>query len=185
MLNNEAGIVKMCKDGDQNAFGLIYDAYIEKIYKFIYYKTSHKETAEDLTSITFTKAFDKIKSFDDSSNFSSWIYTIARNTVIDHYRTHKESIDIKDAWDIPDGSDIERDVDTKRKIDQVKGYLTGLTKEQQEIVIMRVWNELSYKEIAEVLGKSEASCKMTFSRAVAKIRSDVPLGILAALIINM
>ena len=89
MENDEFAIVQSCQKGSVEDFGRLYDLYIKKIYNFIYYKTHHQETAEDLVSIVFTKALKKINTFDNSGTFSAWLYRIARNTVIDHYRTKK------------------------------------------------------------------------------------------------
>lgn len=172
----QAALARAAARGDREAFGKLYDAFIRPIYNFIYYKTHHQETAEDLVSIVFTKAFTNISSFNaDKAPFTAWLYQIARNTVIDHYRTEKATSDIEDAWDIDDGTDIVRDFDAKQKLEKVQKYLAGLTPEQRDIVIMRVWQEMSYEEIAEVLGKSVDSCKMMFSRTMKKLRNEMPL----------
>ena len=85
----------------QDDFGKLYDQHVKKIYEFIYFKTHHKETAEDLTSVTFMKALSNIESFDEKkASFKTWLYRIARNTVIDHYRMKRETADLEDAWDL-------------------------------------------------------------------------------------
>ena len=100
MDSKEQKLIKDCLGGDLKKFGGLYELYIDKIYKFIYFKTHHKETAEDLVSQTFFKALENIKGFDPSKGkFSSWLYRIARNCVIDYYRTKKAKIDIYDTWD--------------------------------------------------------------------------------------
>lgn len=170
MLNAEKEIVMACKSGDSASFGKLYDHYIRPIYNFIYFKTFHKETAEDLTSQTFLKALDKIKSFDVEKPFGAWLYQIARNNVIDHYRKRKHQSDIDDFWDLSDGTDVESDVETKQLSEKVRKEMEGLSRPEREIIIMRVWQDLSYKEIAEILGKTEGGCKMSFSRAISKLK---------------
>ncbi|MFH1325935.1 MAG: RNA polymerase sigma factor [Candidatus Falkowbacteria bacterium] len=177
-MQNESDIIARIQKGDSEDFGILYDRYIKKIYDFVYFKTGHKETAEDLVSIVFTKALEKINTFDNIGSFSSWIYRIARNTVIDYYRTKKSDANIEDAWDLADDSYVEIDLDVKQKLAEVKKYLSKLKSEQRDIIIMRVWQEMSYAEIAEIVGKSEASCKMVFSRAMKQLRAEMPLGIL-------
>jgi RNA polymerase sigma-70 factor (ECF subfamily) len=176
---DEENLVIACQNGDPEKFGELYDAYIRKIYDFIYYKTHHKETAEDIASVVFLKAFEKIKSFDCAKgSFSSWIYRIARNSVIDHYRTKKTVLSIDDVWDLAGREDILRDLDTAQKIEKIEKYIHALSGDQRDIVMLRVWQEMPYKEISEIMGKSEASCKMTFSRAMGELRSKMPLGLL-------
>jgi RNA polymerase sigma-70 factor, ECF subfamily len=176
MLNEEQGAIKACQAGKTEEFGRLYDAYIRKIYDFIYYKTTHKETAEDLTSLTFMKALEKIGSFSPAKgSFKSWLYQIARHSVIDHYRTKKKAANVDDIWDLSGDEDLERDLDAKTKLTEVEKYLHKLKGEQRDIIIMRVWQEMSYAEIAGVLGKSEASCKMAYSRAIALLRQNITL----------
>lgn len=162
--------------GNLEDFGKLYDTYVRKIYDFIYYKTHHRETAEDLTSQTFFKALQNIKNFDIvQGSFSAWLYTIARNTVIDHYRTAKLHVDLEDIWDLPGSQNVHLDAENREALDKVREYLKELDPEHREIVVMRVWNGLSYKEIAETLGKSEDSCKMMFSRVITKLREKLPV----------
>jgi len=175
---NEREIILKCQKGDLENFSVLYDHYVKKIYDFIYYRTHHKETAEDLTSRAFMKALEKIGSFDNGRGyFSAWLYRIARNSVIDHYRTKKIDIDIADIWDLSSNEEIERDIDTAEKLKSVEKYIKNLKINQREIILMRVWQEMSYKEIAEVLGKSEASCKMVFMRSMAKLKKEMPLSL--------
>lgn len=176
MEQTDAQLVQSCQRGQLDDFAFLYDRYIKDIYRFVYFKTHHKETAEDLTSQTFIKALEHIASFDgEMGSFKSWVYRIARNTVIDHYRARKATVDIEDAWDIASGDDIERDAAVREQLSKVQEYLKELDGEQRDIVVMRLWEDMPYKEIAMVLGKSEASCKMSFSRTMAKMRKEILL----------
>ena len=164
--------IARCQSGDTAAFGELYDAPIKKIYEFIFYKTLHKETAEDLTSVAFTKALANINSFSGGS-FQAWLYRIARNTVIDHYRTRKQERDIDDVWDLSGDDDIERDADARAKIEKVQEYLKELPAVERDIIVMRVWQDMTHAEIAEVLGKSEGAVKVAYSRAMKDLRKNV------------
>lgn len=170
MQDAEKEIIAACQAGATERFGELYDAYVKKIYNFIYYKTHHKETAEDLVSETFRKALSHITTFDNSRSFSAWLYQIARNTVIDHYRTFHAVGNIDDVWDLAGTTDIERDADVKLRLDQISRYIKDLPAHQREIITLRLWESMSYKEIAEIVGKSENTCKMTFSRAIRDLR---------------
>lgn len=170
-MNVEREIIESIQRGERERFGELYDLYAKKIYRFIYWKTLHKESAEDLTSRVFLKALQNIDRVRMDGNFSAWLYEIARNTVIDHFRKEKRSIPIEDIWEWPDDERIERDAESQLAFREVRKHFESLTPQQREIVILRIWEEMAYREIAEVMKKSEDNCKVIFSRAIAKLRS--------------
>lgn len=181
---SEEKIIEQCRRGDFSSFGELYDKYIKRIYDFVYFKTHHRETAEDIVSRVFIKVFENIKFVDThGGSFKAWIYTIARNQVIDHYRTQKKDKNIDDVWDLAEKKDVVRDLDAKNKLEKVEEYLSNLKSEHREIVIMRVWQEMSYKEIAEISGKSEASCKMMLGRVLKKLKAEMPLSSFISLLL--
>lgn len=176
MVKSELEIIKNCQQGKLDDFGALYEQYIRKIYDFIYYKTYHKEIAEDLSSQTFIKALESINSFDGSKgSFGSWIYRIAQNTVIDYYRTRKFDKNIEDVWDLGDEADQDSDLDNKQKLAELRKYLKNFKPIQRNIVILRIWQQLSYKEIAEITNLSEANCKMIYSRVLKQLKLEMPL----------
>lgn len=186
METNENAILAECQAGDVTRFGVLYDSYFERIYSFIYYRVQHKQISEDIASKTFMKALDKIRTFDPKrGTFSSWIYRIARNTVRDHYRTLHGTVDIEAAWDISSGEKVEIDVERRMQLEQVRKYLKALTPEQRAIVTMRIWDGLSFAEIAEVLGKTESGCKMSYSRTMRKLRESLPEAVLVSLLLSL
>jgi RNA polymerase sigma-70 factor, ECF subfamily len=179
MSSEELNVIKKCQNGDLACFGFLYDLYIDKIYKFVYYKTHQKENAEDITSRIFMKALENISSFDvEKGTFQSWIYQIARNCVIDFYRAAKNDANIDDVWDLNDGSCLEKETDIKLKLQKVEKYLQKMKSEHRDIIIMRIWQGLSYKEIAEIMGKSEAASKMMYSRAINSLRQELPVSLI-------
>lgn len=165
-------------------FEQYYDDYFDRIYRFTYYKTQCKEIAEDLTSQTFIKAYESLDKYDPSkSSFSTWLYRIARNGIIDYYRTRKNTLDVLDVWDLRTDEDIERDFEDQSKLDQVMKAMEDIDKEHREIIIMRLWDNLSYAEIAQIIGKNEANCRMIFSRSINKLRKETILSLIMLLII--
>jgi len=173
---SEAQIIKECQNGNFLRFAEIYDAYIKKIYNFIYYRTGHKETSEDITSLVFIKSMDKIGSFNSGQgSFSSWLYCIARNSVIDYYRTKKDTVDIDGLQNLGKSDNFDDKIDANIKLNEIKKYLQKFSKEQRKIIIMRIWDGLSYKEIAEITGKNEGSLKMIVSRIMSGIKKEPSL----------
>lgn len=181
----ESEIIAQCQQGNLREFGRLYEEYVKKVYQFIYFKTHHRETAEDLTSVVFMKAMENIKSFDPKlAPFKAWLFRIARNTVIDHYRSHKETVDLEDVWDLKGSQDVARDVEMDLKIQSVQKYMEKLKPDQREIVLLRVWGDHSFKEIAEITGKSEAAAKMMFKRTIDTLRADFALLAMALMLIR-
>lgn len=165
-------------------FVILYDRYVSKIYRFIYYRTMHRETAEDLTSHTFIKALEALQNFDiTKGSFSAWLYRIARNNVIDYYRTNQQVDDIDSIYNLNNGVVVEVDHDIKETLQKVKKYLEKIKPEQREIVIMKLWGQLNYQEISIVTGKSVANCKMIFSRTMARLREDMAFILTSLLLI--
>lgn len=178
MDQEEYALIQACQSGETHQFGKLYDRYIRRVYDFIYYKTLHKETAEDLTSQAFIKALKNIHQYKpEKGAFSAWLFGIARNLVTDHYRSLRPAQDIEDAWDVSSPEDVERDAHARLQLAEVQAYLAELKPEQREVVMMRVWSGLSYQEIADALGKSEAACKMLFSRTIKELRKVMPLAL--------
>ena len=180
----DAALLERLPSGDAHAFAVFYDAYARPIFKFVYYRTHHRETAEDLTSQAFLKALQHIRTFDPKrGSVGAWIYRIARNTVTDHYRTRRATIDIADAWDLADAQDVARDAHVTLQLERVREQVAALTPEQRDLVLLRLWDQLSYREIAEITGKSEAACKMGFSRAIASLRGRLGPAALISLLV--
>ncbi|MDD2681189.1 MAG: RNA polymerase sigma factor [Patescibacteria group bacterium] len=172
----ETELVEASRAGNQEAFSGLYDLYIKKIYNFIYYKTLNRVVAEDICSEVFIKVWQKLWQF-KSGNFSAWLYTIARHKIADHYRREQQYFNIDDCWDLADKHDFLEQIDNGLNFDKVRVALSALKKEEREILIMRFWMDLSFKEIAKQLDKNEGSIKMSCGRALKKIKNNMPLAI--------
>ncbi|MCC6934078.1 MAG: sigma-70 family RNA polymerase sigma factor [Candidatus Yanofskybacteria bacterium] len=180
---SELELIRAAQSGDAGAFGRLYERYADPVYVFIYYKTHHRETAEDLTSRVFLKALEHVDSLTPAEQaFRPWIYTIARNTVIDHYRTRRDHADISDAWDLAGDDDIPRDAELRMRLATVQEYLKQLDPVQRDIVLLRVWQDLPYDQIAAIVGKTPENCKVIFSRVVRRMRADLAVLLAMAII---
>ncbi len=176
MENAELKAITACQAGERAAFGVVYDAYVERVYAFLFYKTYHRETAEDLTSQTFMKAMEHIGDYDPrKGKFSSWLYRIAQNTFIDHYRARKLTVSMDEVFELAAKGSLMKDVEAKFDLARVQAYLGSLDAETRDLIQMRVWQDLSYAEIAEIVGKNEGAVKMAFSRALRELKGQVPL----------
>lgn len=172
---------------DKQQFILIYDEYSEKIFRYIHYKTCNRETAEDITSLTFLKAMEKWCQFDQSKGtVSSWLYGIARNLVTDHYRMRGKwgfVGDISDVWGLASNDDILKELMESETRTELRKALGILNAKQREVIMLRLWDDLPYKEIAPILGKSEDNCKMLFSRALKKLKTRLGAAVLYQIVL--
>lgn len=184
MPDTEEDLIAACQSGDTQAFGALYDAYARKLYDFIYYKTSRKEVAEDLTSVVFMKALQNIEKYSktETGSFGGWLYSIARNTVIDHYRSIRPNDNLDDAFDLPHHARIEERAEANMQIEKIHAYLKQLPSVQRDIILMRVWQELPYKTIAVAVGKTEDNCKVIYSRAIKELRLALATTLMLTLI---
>ncbi len=175
MLDGEDKIIKNAIDGDSSAFGLLYDKYHSQIYRFIYLKVSHREEAEDITHQVFLNAWKNIEKYQiQGYPFSSWLYQISRNLVIDHYRTKKTTTDIESISEseFADSNDsLQKTIEVNFEVDIVRKAIFKLNQEQQDILIMRFVDELSSKEISTALGKPESTVRVLQHRAIKNLKN--------------
>ncbi len=174
MLDGEQNLIKGAVRGEASAFGSLYDHYQPKIYRFVLLKVSQREDAEDLTHQVFLSAWQNIETYRSLGfPFSSWLYQIARNLVIDHYRMKKSDVRL-DSVDpeffitpVKLELTVERDMDMERVLTAV----AHLKQEYQDVVIMRFIEELSLKEVAAALQKSEGAIKLVQHRALKELKA--------------
>lgn len=184
MVVSENELIKACQDWKLEHFSYFYEKYSQSVYKFIYLKTFDRELAEDITSDVFMKALSKISTFTPKADatFKSWIFRIAYNTIIDHYRTKKEEPSLDEVAERGYYLDIGDMIDKKQNAKKVLKFLDTLDPLVKKIVIMRFWDELSFKEIAEITWESEDNCKKIVYRNIKKM--DISTLILLLLFIN-
>lgn len=164
-------LTNKAKQGNAEAFGLLYDKHLNKIYRFIYLKVSNKQIAEDLTQQVFLSAWQNINSYmQQGFPFTSWLYRIARNAVIDHYRTRRSHIGLEAISEIADYSDLVGELEAKLELGKIKTALASLPADHQDVIVMRFIEELSHQEIAAALDKSEGAVRVLQHRAINSLK---------------
>jgi len=161
----EAGLVQSAKSGDAQAFGRLYDASVDRIYRYIFFRVTDADLAEDLTAAVFLKAWEGLARYRPDGPFLAWLYTIARNTVIDHYRTRRKSVSLDQAV-IRQDPGFDAKVDLQDEVDTLKRSMLGLTDEQREVLTLRFIADMETAEIAERMKKSEGAIRALQMRAL-------------------
>jgi RNA polymerase sigma-70 factor (ECF subfamily) len=164
-------LVLRAQGGDTEAFGLVYDDLVKPVYRYIYYRVEDS-IAEDLTEETFFKAWQNLRQFKPGKYpFSAWIFRIAHNLVIDHYRKNKSYDEIDEQ--IPDENldrDPHRQTELKLTNVRLRKVIRKLPDSYQQIILLKYINELDNAEIASAIGKSEGAIRTLQSRALEKLR---------------
>jgi RNA polymerase sigma-70 factor (ECF subfamily) len=166
---DEVALVRRSQTGDQDAFACLYNAYLDRIYRYVYFRVDDQQLAEDITSQVFLKAWEKLHSYQiDSSPFIAWIYRIAHNTVVDNYRTRKTSISLENVKpaEISHIDGIDEKLDLQLESQQLREALQELTEEQQQVLILKFVAQRSTEEIAQQLGKQPGAIRAVQMRAL-------------------
>jgi len=160
----------------KKTFGKIYDQYIEKIYRFIFLKVNSKEIAQDLTSETFLRGWENFKENGDKiDNPPAFLYQIARNLVIDHYR-EKGRIQFVSTEFAPitdPRPDLEERAILSSDIEQIKAVLADLKEDYQNVIIWHYLNDLPIPEVAKMLDRSEEATRVLLHRALESLRKKI------------
>ncbi len=173
MLDGEQKLIELAIGGKSSAFGSLYDYYQPKIYRFVLIKVGRREEAEDLTHQVFMNAWENIPGYKNLGfPFSSWLYRIARNQVIDRYRTEKQELSLSeiDPDYLFELESIEKNTDERFELERVAKAIQKLRPDYQNIIIMRFVEELSLKEVAASIEKSEGAVKLMQHRAIKELQ---------------
>ena len=165
--------IEKAKKGDQVAFTYLLDHYWNEVYGFMLKRTENETDAEDIAIETFSKAFDKIATYNPEFQFNTWLIAIAKNVHIDMLRKKKSThfVEITDeedqqAYNIADTTpSVEDALITEQNLSRLLQFIKELKPHYQEVIQLRYFQEMSYQEIAEQLGEPLSNVKIKLLRA--------------------
>lgn len=174
---DEAACIAAIQQGNKNAFADIYEHYVDVIYNFVARKVDTKQDVEDLVSHIFYKAFQNIEKCCSQENphIKSRLYMIARNSIIDFYKSKKAVLLNEDIQAASTEQSPLQQTQTQVLSDTIMHYIRQLGEDVYDIFIMRFRNQLSYAEITAINGKTEGNNKKIFSRTCKQLREQFPL----------
>lgn len=161
-------------------FSRVYDKNVRKIYRFIFLKVSSKETAQDLTSQTFLRAWEAFKKREGNpggkiENPSAFLYQIARNLVVDFYREkgRLETVSTENLSLADPQADLEREAVLNSDFDLARKALANLKDDYQNVIVWRYLDDMSTAKIAELMDKKEGAVRVMIHRALKQLREEL------------
>jgi RNA polymerase sigma-70 factor (ECF subfamily) len=168
-------LVRAAQDGDGDAFGKLYDQYVDSVFRFIYYRVNDRALAEDFTSETFLRALRRIATINyQGRDIGAWFITIARNIVFDHAKSARFRLELS-TGEVIEGNEVEAGPEltvlTNLTNARLMEAVNALGEEQRECIVLRFLNGLSVAETASVMGKNDGAIKALQHRAVKRLAS--------------
>ncbi len=151
-----------------------YFTYIKQIYRYFYFRTSSHETAEDLSSLVFSKYWKKLKEGAEIINTKALLYTMAHGVLVDHYRASNHSVSVSieviDQSKVTEVDETQNALEIDEDIKQLGKFLDLIKEEYKEILVLYYIEELKPSQIAKILNTKEATVRVTIHRALNALR---------------
>jgi len=170
--SDELRIIKAARE-DPKAFGELYKLYVEPVFRYLYSRVGNVHEAEDITAQAFLVAFESFDRFREDRHFASWLFTIARNKAMDHFRQRKNLSTIDEAANIPVENDPLYGVIQSEQMEALSKLIKALPEEDRELLRLRFLAALSFPEIADFLHRNEGAVKKSIYRLLARLHSQL------------
>jgi RNA polymerase sigma-70 factor (ECF subfamily) len=174
---SEEEILIRASQGDREAFGLLYERYVNRIFNYVYYRTGNLHDAEDLTARVFQRAMNHIHNYTDRGvPFSAWLYRIAHNLVANWHRdrSRKQEIPLTELPVLPaKGDHPEANLVRSQEQDALLRLIRRLPPDRQHLIILKFVENLSNAEIGQIMGRSEGAIKSLYHRTLLALRDQL------------
>lgn len=172
------GLIERVQNGDLEAFGVIYDRYFDRVYAYVFRQVGTPADADDITAGIFLEAIQKIDSFTwRGAGFSGWIFTIARNDVMDFFRKNggrrRETAMTDEVDRMPSGAETDSQLERKWDEEHLRRAVLMLPDDQQQVILLKLMLNLSNKQVGEILEKSEGAVKALRHRAIKSLKKHM------------
>ncbi len=171
---NEKEVLERASQGDREAFGLLYERYVDRIFNYVYYRTGNIHDAEDLTARVFQRAMKHIHNYNDRGvPFSAWLYRIAHNLVANWHRdrSRRQEIPLDDMPMLPTrGEHPETTLVRTEEQEALLRLIRHLPPDRQHLLILKFVENLSNAEIGQIMGRSEGAIKSLYHRTLLALR---------------
>ena len=158
---------------DPQAFGELYLFYVDQVFRYLYSRLGNVHEAEDVTAQTFLAAFEAFDRFRQDGNFAPWLFTIARNKAMDHFRRNKkQASELSEETSSSEDDPLSSVIQSEQAVALSK-LIQGLPEEERELLRLRFLAEMTYGEMAHFLHRTEQAVKKTIYRLLARLQSQL------------
>lgn len=175
--NRDEVLLSRAIDGNREAFGVLYERYVDRIYNYIYYRTGNVHDAEDLTERVFLRAIRHIENFIDRGlPFSAWLYRIAHNLVANWYRDNSRRIEVQlneRSFYCSSGDHPESELLQNEEQEFLLHFIRRLPPDRQQLIILKFAEQRTNAEIGQIMGRTEGAIKSLYHRTLLTLRDDV------------
>ena len=169
---DESNMIQAARQ-DPKAFGELYLRYVERVFNYLYSRIGNVHVAEDITAQTFLAAFESFDKFRQDSHFASWLFSIAHNKAIDHFRQRKRTASMDEINDIPVEYDPLSGVIQSESVAALSKLIQALPEEERELLRLRFLAAMSFPEIAHFLHRNQDAVKKSVYRLLARLHSQL------------
>jgi RNA polymerase sigma-70 factor (ECF subfamily) len=172
---DDTTLVRRAIEGDAEAFGDLYEQYLNQIFRYIYYRIGDQGLAEDFTETVFLRVWESLSRFDISKiSFKGWLFRVAHNLLVDYYRTRKKLRSLNEYIELPDPRQSPEDqVITSERETLVLSALKLLKQEYQDVLTLRFINNLSHAETAKALDRNVGAVRVLQYRALQALEKEL------------
>ncbi len=175
--NDDDEALERAVHGDPEAFSLLYERYVTRIYNYIFYRTGSPYDAEDLTERVFLRALGHIRTYNNRGiPFSAWLYRIAHNLVANWHRdnSRRKEVPLEDQKDLHQRIDHpELSLVNSQEQEMLLNLIRRLPEDRQQLIILKFVEHLSNSEVATIMGRSEGAIKSLYHRTLQTLREDI------------
>jgi len=175
--DDDLSLVRRVRVGDQDAARLLFDRYFDRIYNYVHARLGRVADAEDVAIETMTRTLTRLDTFEDQGvAFTAWMYRIAHNATIDHYRRQSKMTMVPlEEVNLPQGDDPSELAVDKLRDEDLREAIRTLTEDQQQVLILRFFQDLTAAQVAQVVGKSVGAVQALQHRALGALQRTLQL----------